>query len=134
MTAKHISANWGRRWSDFCDGASSFIPATSGSPFPLRRSPGSFEMFVCAQALGRPPLPCLFVISGFVHVSQDAAARIDVAPLARMDKVQAQFLDGVRDFSHASCQRSGNRHTAFAAVYCSQWLLPPPRLGTDGTT
>jgi hypothetical protein len=91
-------------------------------------------MLACAHALGRPPLPRLFVVSGFVHVSQDPLARLDLAPLARIDKVQAQFLNGVRDFSHASRQRSGNRRTAFAAVYRSQWLDPPLCLWNDGLT
>src|ERR1700722_13689226 len=79
-------------------------------------------MLVYGQALVRPPLPCLFVISGLIHVFQDQSASIERAPFALINKVQAKLLNGVRDFSLASCQRSGNRCSAFAAVYRGQWF------------
>jgi hypothetical protein len=81
-------------------------------------------MLVLAQALGRPPLQRLFVISGRVHVSQDQPARIDPSPLTRVNKIHAQLLDGVRNFSHTARKCSGNRPATFAAVHRGQRLDP----------
>jgi hypothetical protein len=79
-------------------------------------------MLVLAQALGRPPLQRLFVISGRVHVSQNRPARIDPSPLTRVNKIHAKLLDGVRNFSHPARKCSGNRPATLAAVHRGQWL------------
>lgn len=89
-------------------------------------------MVVCAQTLDRPPVPRLFVIFGRVHVSQDQFARIDLAPLARVDKVHVNLLNGVGNFAHTARQRSGNRRTAFAAVHPGQRFDPALGSWNDG--
>jgi len=81
-------------------------------------------MLCLAQSCGSPPLTCLFVISGCIHVSQNQPARIEVAPLARVDELHAKLFNGVRDLSHALRQRRSNHLTGFAAVHRRQRLDP----------
>ena len=87
------------------------MPARTGSPDPLRQPSAPLDRFACARMIGCPPLFRLFVIPGLIHVSQNQAARIDSAPLTRVDKVHTKFLDRVGHFSHAPRQRSRNRRT-----------------------
>ena len=81
-------------------------------------------MLCPARSCGRPPLTCLFVISGCIHVSQNQPAWIEAAPLARVDELHAKLFNGVRNLSHALRQRRSNQFTAFAAVHRGQWLDP----------
>jgi len=81
-------------------------------------------MGVSTQTFSSPPVPRLFIISGRVHVFQDQLARLDPAPLARVDKFDAKFRDSVGNFSHAPRQRGSNRRTTFAAVHSGQRLDP----------
>ena len=81
-------------------------------------------MLSLARSPSCPPLACLVVISGRVHVSQNQRARIDPSPFARVDKIDAQLFDGAGNFSHALGQCSRKRRSAFAAVDCCQRLHP----------
>ena len=81
-------------------------------------------MFVCAHPVCRPPVPRLLIIFGCVHIFQNQFARIDPAPLARIDKIQTKLLDSVRYFPHAPCQGCSNWLAAFAAVNRGQRLDP----------
>lgn len=81
-------------------------------------------MHYLARSCGRPPLTCLFVISRCIHVSQNQPARIEAAPLARVDQRHAKLFNGLRDLSDALPERRSNQITAFAAVHRSQWLDP----------
>jgi hypothetical protein len=83
---------------------------------------GASDMLSFSQTPGRPPLLRLFVISRRVHVSQGQFARIDAAPLARVDKIHAKLLDSVGNFSHPPRQCGSNRRAAFAAVHRGQRL------------
>jgi|HubBroStandDraft_3_1064219.scaffolds.fasta_scaffold38360_2 hypothetical protein len=81
-------------------------------------------MHYLARSCGRPPLTCLFVISRWIHVSQNQPARIEAAPLARVDQRHAKFFIGLRDLSGALLERRSNQITAFVAVHRSWWLDP----------
>ena len=79
-------------------------------------------MLCLARSHGRPPLTCLFVILRCIHVSQNQPARIEVAPLARVDELHSKLSNGIRNLSHALRQRRSNQLTAFATVHRGQRL------------
>lgn len=89
-------------------------------------------MLASTQPPGLPPSARLFVIVRGIHVSQDQFAGFDLAPLGRINKVQAKPLDGVRDFPDASCQRRLDRLSAFAMVHGGQGFDSSLGSGNDG--
>ena len=82
-------------------------------------------MRVFTRASGQPPLPRLFVIFGRIHVFQNQFTGLGLTPFMCMDNIRVKPLDRLGNFSHAPCQRGGNRNLAIAPVHSGQRLDAP---------